>query len=207
MKAKIVLAENFLTAMLKLPRQQHKEVTQFVNKFRHNPNSNDIGYKKITDAANPDMRAVNIAQVYRAVILKPAQEGVFILLWVGHHDAVDDWAKHHQCRIHPSTGAIQLYSTAMANKVAAVPLSEQTSAPLFDSYSDQQLTDIGLPLECLTRVRDIHSMAAFSQLSGLLPDDAFEALHFIAVDIPYDEVLADYRSINGSEGLTGLVSD
>ncbi len=201
----VAISSDFLTAIFKLPRNQQKKVNQFVNKFRNNPISSGINYEKIKDAANPYMRSVRIDLAYRAIILKPEHGEVFILLWVDHHDDAYEWSRKHQCKINSTTGSIQLYasentvdttmleSTKLTKKTVESP-SEAQSKPLFDHLSDEQLIKVGLPAEFMEKIRDISTLIAFEEMKNSLPNDASEALYFIAEGIPYDEVLDDFTT-------------
>ena len=197
----IAISADFLTAMMNLPKAQQKKVNQFVIKFRNDPHSAGINYEKFHDAANPYMRSVRIDQTYRGIILQPEKGDIYILLWVDHHDEAYDWARRHQCKIHPSTGAIQLYATEYIEDVPAkvivetpVP-SEAELKTIFDEYSDEHLIDLGLPNELLAKIRQINHYQALDELRTILPNDAFEALSFIADGVPYAEVLEEYKTV------------
>ncbi len=203
MDVQVALSQDFLTAILRLPRTQQKKVNQFVSKFRNDPLAPGINYEKINDAANADMRSVRIDQAYRGIVLKPQKGNVYILLWVDHHDEAYAWARRHQCKIHPKTGAIQLYAseTTATNDDNFSPSQTQDSsqeeksdAALFENYSPEQLINLGLPEEFANQVVEVHSIEELEAYREKLPNDAFEALYFLADGIPYDEVLEDYQA-------------
>ena len=206
MDIQVAISQDFLTAIVRLPRAQQKKVNQFVSKFRNDPLASGINYEKINDAANSDMRSVRIDQAYRGIILKPKQGNVYILLWVDHHDEAYDWARRHQCKIHPKTGAIQLYTTNInesaseqnVEKKTDETSGEATPSYLFKSYEPAQLFELGLPEEFLDNVLKITSLEELGAICDSLPNEAYEALYFLADGIPYEEVLEDYRS-NASE--------
>ncbi len=58
MDIQVAISQDFLTAIVRLPRAQQKKVNQFVSKFRNDPLASGINYEKINDAANSDMRSV-----------------------------------------------------------------------------------------------------------------------------------------------------
>ena len=199
MEVQVAISQDFLTAILKLPRAQQKKVNQFVSKFRNDPLSSGINYEKINDAANSDMRSVRIDQAYRGIILKPQQGNVYILLWVDHHDEAYAWARRHQCKIHPKTGAIQLYASEISEQETQptqkpVEKEETVQALLFEKYSSSQLIELGLPEEYSDQVTSITDLKVFEAYRDKLPNDAFEALYFLADGIPYEEVLEEYHS-------------
>ena len=45
--AKVAISSDFLTAFAALPRQIQGKVTEFINKFRNNPQAPGINYEKI----------------------------------------------------------------------------------------------------------------------------------------------------------------
>ena len=159
----VAISADFLTAMMNLPRPQQKKVNQFVNKFRNDPRNSGINYEKIHDAANSYMRSVRIDQTYRGIILQPERGDIYILLWVDHHDEAYDWARRHQCKIHPSTGAIQLFQTQtkvvaeLENQKVKEPDSEQSTA-LFENYNTEQLIKLGLPEEFSEKAFNLTSL-------------------------------------------------
>jgi superfamily I DNA/RNA helicase/mRNA-degrading endonuclease RelE of RelBE toxin-antitoxin system len=202
----VAISADFLTAMMNLPRTQQKKVNQFVNKFRNDPRNSGINYEKIHDAANPHMRSVRIDQTYRGIILQPEKGDIYILLWVDHHDDAYDWARRHQCKIHPSTGAIQLFQTqTQVNVEAAQPktetVEEKESTQLFENYNIDQLIKLGLPEEFESKAFSLTSLAQLQEIEKELPVDAYEALYMIASDLPYDEVLADYNDNSSNEDI------
>jgi len=204
----VAISSDFLTAIFKLPRNQQKKVNQFVNKFKNDPLSSGINYEKIKDAANPHMRSVRVDLAYRAIILKPEQGNVFILLWVDHHDDAYEWSRKHQCKINPATGSIQLYASETVvdestthneidkgESVGVTPDEvKSTTEPLFHHLSDEQLIKIGLPTEFIEQVRNVFNLSEYEDLKDILPNDASEALYFVAEGIPYDEVLEDFTT-------------
>lgn len=193
----IAISADFLTAMMNLPRAQQKKVNQFVNKFKNDPRNPGVNYEKIHDAANPHMRSVRIDQTYRGIILQPDKGNIYILLWVDHHDEAYDWARRHQCKIHPSTGAIQLFQTQ--TKIVEVAQQEtetikiDSESLLFENFHTEQLIKLGLPEEFKKKAFSLTSLEQLQLIEKELPVDAYEALYMIASGLPYDEVLADYN--------------
>ena len=80
MDIQVAISQDFLTAIVRLPRAQQKKVNQFVSKFRNDPLATGINYEKINDAANSDMRSVRIDQAYRGIVLKPRQGNVRLFI-------------------------------------------------------------------------------------------------------------------------------
>jgi mRNA-degrading endonuclease RelE of RelBE toxin-antitoxin system len=103
-KFRVAIYEEFLESFAKLPRAQQKKVHQFMRKFRSDPTSSAINYEKISTFRDPNMRTVRIDQQYRAVLLKPDQGNVYVMLWVDNHDEAMAWAENKQVVIPPGDG-------------------------------------------------------------------------------------------------------
>ena len=110
-KFEVAIFDEFLDAFAHIPRAQQKKVRKFMRKFRADPTNPSINYETIQSFKDPNLRTVRIDQAYRAVVLKPTQGNVYVLLWVDHHDKAMDWAKNKRCVIHPSTGGLQVFTS------------------------------------------------------------------------------------------------
>lgn len=82
----IAISADFFTAFAALPRQRQSRVLDFMEKFRADPNSPGINYEKIRNAYDPNMRSVRIDDTYRGIVVRQERSGVYLLLWVDHHD-------------------------------------------------------------------------------------------------------------------------
>jgi len=123
---------------------------------------------------------------------------------VDHHDEAYDWARRHQCKIHPSTGSIQLFQTQTQVNVEAIqakPEIAEESTLLFGDYNIDQLIKLGLPEEFEQKAFSLTSLEQLQSIEKELPIDAYEALYMIASDLPYDEVLADYNDNSSNEAI------
>ena len=89
---KVAISSDFLTAFAKLPRSIQGKVTEFVNKFRNDPNSPGINYEKLTNGADNKIWSVRIDDTYRGIVVRQKETGVYLLLWVDHHDEAYQWA-------------------------------------------------------------------------------------------------------------------
>lgn len=181
-KLRVAVYDEFLDAFARLPRAQQKKVSQFMRKFRSDPTSAAINYEKVASFRDPNMRTVRIDQAYRAVILKPEQGNVYVLLWVDHHDEAMAWAERKQVVIHPETGSLQvLVGDPISNApAAAAPASEKKPAPpLFAQWTDPDLAGLGVPESVLPLVREVRSEGDLDAMASSLPPEAYEALFFL----------------------------
>lgn len=201
---RVALSQDMLQAFAQIPQKKQKKVNEFITKFRSNPTAPGINYEKINDAADSHYRSTRIDQEYRCIVLKPEQGNVYVLLWVDKHDAAYDWARRQKCQLNPVTGSIQIYETVHHGE-EAVPveqrgtLHEVSNVPPLFELRDRELLRLGVPEDRLAWVKKISSSEELRQYRRKLPQDAFEALEFLAEGLSLDEVMTDYAVPDGPE--------
>ena len=141
--AKVAISADFLTAFAALPRQIQGKVTEFINKFRNNPQSPGINYEKINGGMDKKIWSVRIDDTYRGITVRQPETGVYLLLWVDHHDEAYDWARNKKCEINSKTGAIQVFD------IVTTPVVEPAAQDfvLFAGLTDEGLIELGVPEE------------------------------------------------------------
>lgn len=133
---KVAIAGDFLAAFAKIPKKQQKKVQEFISKFRQDPMSSGINYEKVRDAKTSNVHSVRIDQTYRGIVLKPETGNLYMLMWVAHHDDAYDWARRHDCQIHPSTGAIQVINVEHVEEVSVQKaIVTEVRKALFEAYN------------------------------------------------------------------------
>lgn len=192
----VALSDGFLGAFARIPKAQQKKVQEFISKFRQDPTSNGLNYEKIHDARSHNVHSVRIDQVYRGIVLKPDRGAVYILMWVDKHDEAYDWARRHDCSIHPSTGAIQVIDTSHMQPVSqpatAEPVALEQPA-LFAAYQAEQILALGVPTIFIDQVMALADIAALNRLEQVMPAEAWEPLHWLAEGFDYQEVLEEFN--------------
>ncbi len=183
---KVAISADFLNAFAALPRQIQGKVTEFMNKFRNDPTSPGIHYEKLNSCQDKKICSVRIDNTYRGIVVRQQETGVYLLLWVDHHDEAYAWAKNKKCEVNPRTGAIQIYDMVVAPQ--AVPTGEEHG--LFSAVSDRDLLELGLPEELVPFARGIETAQDFYSQKERFPADTFETLTWIAEGFPLDEVKA-----------------
>ena len=98
-QVKVAISSDFLTAFARLPRNIQGKVTVFLNKFRIDPLSPGINYEKLTKGIDKKIYSVRIDDTYRGIVAREPETGVFLLLWVDHHDEAYDWAARKRCTV------------------------------------------------------------------------------------------------------------
>lgn len=130
------------------PKSTAKKVQEFISKFRQDPTSNGLNYEKIHDARSKNVHSVRIDQTYRGIVLKPEQGALYMLMWVDKHDEAYDWARRHDCSIHPVTGAIQVIDISY---IKPAPEAVVDKPKLFAAYSAEQILFWACRLSLLIR--------------------------------------------------------
>jgi len=190
---KVAVASDFLTGFSKIPRKQQGKVLEFVNKFRSDPMSPGINYEKILHSKDKNIRSVRIDQTYRGIVLKPETGNVYVLLWVDHHDKAYDWAKNKIYTIHPETGSLQIIDIeeTEAVKSSQPETSETQEAALFSGIRDRHLLRLGVPEILLSLVRSLKNEEDLDRVADYFPQEAYEALFFLAAGFPLEEVFQE----------------
>lgn len=184
-KLKVAISSDFLTAFARLPRQIQGKVTEFVNKFRNDPTSSGINYEKLSGGMDKKIYSVRIDDTYRGIVVRQLETGVYLLLWVDHHDEAYQWAANKKCEVNPKTGAIQVFD--VQNIVEEVSVSAAPS--LFEKASDEELLKLGVPETQLHFVRSFNDKDKFYKAESSIPHDAYEYLSWIVEGFDIPEVM------------------
>ena len=182
---KVAISSDFLTAFARLPRQIQGKVTEFVNKFRNNPMSSGINYEKLNSGIDKKICSVRIDDAYRGIVVRQQETGVYLLLWVDHHDEAYQWAARKRCEVNPITGAIQVFDVQIVTENVKV---EEKKA-LFAIASDEDLLKLGVPEAQLDFVRGFVTKEEFYKAESTMPHDAYEYLSWLVEGFPIEEVL------------------
>lgn len=177
---RVAIFDEFLDAFARIPRAQQKKVNKFVRKFRANPANPSINYESISTFVDPNLRTVRIDQAYRAIVLKPKQGNVYVLLWVDNHDEAMQWAERKKVSINPETGALQLLSGETVEVSMPAPRERELAPLIAEELRDRELLRVGVPEQHLAQVRGLRTLEQLEQLRPVLPPEAYEALFWLA---------------------------
>ena len=200
---KVAISSDFLTAFAKLPRQVQGKVTEFVNKFRNNPMSPGLNYEKLNSGSDKKIYSVRIDDTYRGIVVRQPESGVYLLLWIDHHDEAYRWAARKRCEVNPQTGAIQVFDMQT--------VAEKTSTPekvsLFVKITDEELLKLGVPKAQLEYVRSFDDKESFYKAESTFPH--YEYLSWLVEGFEVNEVLElaaeEYASPSSSEDLAAAL--
>ena len=192
-EAKVAIASEFLNAFAVIPKKQQGKVLEFITKFRANPLAPSINYEKITKFRDPTLRSVRIDQNYRGIVKKPDSGNVFMLLWVDHHDKAYKWAENKICNIHPETGSLQIFDVEGVPTPQKLSSEQEKKVPIsiFANIRDRQLLQLGVPEILLPLVRSIETEEQLDNAAEQLPQEAYEALFFLAAGYSLEEVFQE----------------
>ena len=236
-QVKVAISSDFLTAFARLPKTIQGKVTEFLNKFRNNPMSPGINYEKIAGGIDQKIYSVRIDNTYRGIVAREEETGVYLLLWVDHHDEAYTWAARKRCEVNPKTGALQIFDVQPVKKVIVDAGHTETEAghlgaesghpaagtkapadrriddqmqqnqPLFAEATDDQLLELGVPQAQLDFVRSFQNQDEFIKAQASLPKDACEYLSWLVEGIPVSEVLDYAKEERGGNGQTDTEGD
>jgi len=190
-KITVAISDDFLKSFSGIPKKQQAKVREFVEKFRVNPASPAINYEKIQMAKDENLRSVRIDQDYRGIVLKPASGNVYMLLWVDHHDAAYAWASNRVYSVHAETGGLQVVNVEEQLLHEHRPQIMDSGKRLFDSFQDTELLRLGVPDILLPLVRQLKDEDDLDAIESQLPQEAYEALFFLAEGFSYQDILKD----------------
>ena len=204
------MSADFLAAFAKLPAKQQRGVRTMIARFERDSTASGLNYEKIVNAQDPNMRSLRIDRGYRAIILKPAEGNVHMLLWADKHDNAYSWATRHRCSINSETGALQVYEP----RQAAPPAMETaaTAEPaIFGKLKHRHLLRMGVPADMAAEVLDIRDEDALEDLAPRLPLEAYDALYLYMAGDTYEQIILDRetppKSVDTTDFDTALTRD
>lgn len=187
----VAISNDFLKSFSGIPKKEQAKVREFFEKFRVNPASPAIHYEKIQKAKDENIRSVRIDQDYRGIILKPASGNIYMLLWVDHHDKAYSWAKNRIFSINSETGGLQVVNVEEQLLPEKKPQIKDSGKRLFDPYKDSELLRLGVPEIFLPLIRQLKKKDDLDAIESQLPQEAYEALFFLAEGFSLQDVLKD----------------
>ena len=203
----MAMSSDFLDAFARLPASQQRSVRTLITRFNADSTASGINYERIQGARDSKLRSLRIDRGYRAIVSKPEQGNVHMLLWADKHDEAYRWARRHRCDINPETGAIQVYEpeseapaeppadyyeqSAGVHRSARLSAELEARTPAFQGLRDRQLTRLGVPTAMLTEVREVRDDGGLDVMQARLPVEAYEALFLYLAGETYEQLVAN----------------
>lgn len=188
---KVAIGDKFFDSFAALPRQIQVKVTEFINKFRNNPRSSSINLEKVQNAQDDKIYSARINDTYRTIIAVEENTGVYLILWIDHHDEAYNWAKRKKCKINKELGSIEVFDVVSNEEENN---EHDNSNTLFKEYNEQELIDIGVPKEQILFVKDIQDIDKFNKMKDSFTKETYESLEWLANGFEYKEVKELYDS-------------
>nr|MDT0660794.1 AAA family ATPase [Micromonospora sp. DSM 115978] len=145
-------------------------------------------------ARDSRMRTIRINMSWRGVVLAPDDGGdTFLLLAVVPHDEAYGWAAKRLYTVNTATRALEVRDVDAIEQLT--PAMERAAVGagglLFAGLSDQTLRRLGIDDQVLRAVRTIVDKPQLEAFGGLLPEDQFEVLQYLAEGFTPEEVYRD----------------
>ncbi len=185
---RMAMSADFLTAFAKLPSRQQRGVRAMIGRFERDSKAPGLNYEKIANAQDPNMRSLRIDGGYRAIVLKPAQGNMHMLLWADKHDEAYQWATRHACSINVETGALQVFEPRQAAGLGG-PAAPADKAGAFGELKRRELVRLGVPAEMTDEVLELQDEAELEAIAPRLPVEAYEALYLYLAGESYEELV------------------
>lgn len=181
-----------MKALRKLPSKVMERFHDMVLKLMVDPSRSGLNIESIQGAQDPAMRSFRIDQGYRAIGY--LQGGDLLLLHVDEHDKAYRWATNRTVQFNTKLNRIQILESATAISAApgfkpAEPPQRTRQGPgLFDPYTDQELTDLGIADEQIGRIRTYVTEEDLETDRAYLDATSYDALFSLAAGFSLEEI-------------------
>lgn len=206
---RLFLSDSFFDKFTDLPRNIQQNVRDFQRKFRDNSTSAAIHLEPISDFRDSTLRSARVTGAYRAILGFLGQDN-FVLLYVDKHDDAYNWArnKKFQWNARTQTGQIIPVSNEEPEEIfqKTIPSAVTSEESIFDSLTDEQLLNIGVPEDLLGLVRKIKDLSDLDNAEKSLPHDAFENLFALFDGEDINDIIAEIEEGKVKEGEDPLLS-
>ncbi|MEU8209402.1 UvrD-helicase domain-containing protein [Micromonospora sp. NPDC049044] len=178
--------------VMKLTRADIGAVYEFMHKFRHNPENPGLNLKALNSESR--LMSARVNKDYRALLLHIAA-GDYLLVAVKHRGEVYDDLSRYAYRINRITGGIEVVDMApvgdsIIGRVVPPDVEpEPAQKPIFDTYTDTQLLELGVSEPLLPQIRELTTEAQLLELLDRAPQLTTDVLFALFDGTPYDDVL------------------
>lgn len=173
-----------LEKLFSLPKKVQNSVIQFQKDFLKNPYAHTVNLEKIHTFKDDSIRTARITLDYR-VIIGVLPNDTYCMLYVDHHDEAMRWAENKKININQYTDSIQIVPVEIAPPLVVTATSTQqyeqptTQPNPFDTITDEQFLQIGVPETHLELVREVTGYDSLEQIESMIPDDVFSHLFYL----------------------------
>ncbi len=197
----VAISKDFMSGLSRVSNSA--KISKFLIKFMADPQAPGLNFEKIKNVQNEALWSVRVDDTYRCIVYRQKESGVYILLWIDHHDKAYQWASSKRVKVNFHNGMIQVYDSEIISQEGCNSITKTATDPLFSSLSDADLERLQVPEEHIPYIKALTSVEELRNIKDSIPADVYECLEFIASGISVDEVLeyrdavsADSKSIN-----------
>lgn len=185
----VIYAKRFLDTTAALAPRDRKVIDSAVMEFARGSKSKGLRLHKL-NCRESRFFSISANKDLRIIVLIDGDTR--IVMHAGPHDSAYRWAERHEVRTHEVTGAPQIIEF-VENVEKRIHFAEDKPRCnyLFCDVEDEQLSAIGVPLEYIRLVRKVGGEDDLIQLSGVLPEEAWEALVDISSGVDPDILIAE----------------
>lgn len=195
----LAFANSFWENYDRLEKQVKAGVRKAMAKFQHLTIAelyadNGVHLESVDKARDERMRTIRITDFWRGVVLAPDDgSDIFLLLNVVPHDDAYTWAAKRLYTVNTATRALEVRNVVAIEQLTPSLEEAAATAPvlLFASYSNTVLRDLGIDDQVLRAARAIADKPQLEAFGGVLPEDQFEVLQFLAEGFSPEEVYCD----------------
>lgn len=129
-QVQVALSKTFMACMGQLEPGDKSKANQFVMKFMSQPTSPEFNFEQVGDAFDDNLRLMRVTRTLRAVVFRPEEGNAYVLLWLDAPASARDWARRRSCKVHPDTGALQVFVVQEEDEAVAdqsEQLAEETA--------------------------------------------------------------------------------
>ena len=193
----MILSNEYLEALVALPKEAQGKALECVNKFRADPRLPGLNLEHINTWFDENIYSLRVNQNYRIILHKAGD--FCTLLYVDKHDAAYKWAERRTAAVNEKTGDFQLF-VVKSRDVELLGSPHQPAEALFGKFTDEQLTNLGLPPTQLPMIRNYFSADDFHASRKDFPDGVYEALDWLVSGRDYEDVVKELSEIASESG-------
>lgn len=198
---RLFLSDTFFDAVFKLPKKIQDKVVAFQKKFREDNTTLGIHLEPISQFKNNSLRTARVDDNYRMVIGVLDGE-TYSLLYVANHEEAYRWGMNKRFVWNEHTQACQLVTVEEKAEQVTIAQPTENETVFFATYANDKLLKIGIPEECIEKVKSIKSLDDLDAMEALLPVDAYENIFNIMDGEDINNVIAAIE-----EGQAGMDED
>ena len=210
MSLKLAIHQKFFESYAQMPKSIQKACLSFLKKFKENATSSAINYEPISTFKDPQLKTCRVNDAYRIIVRAPEIGNTYLILWVDHHDEAMAWAKNKVLNLNEHSNAIELFDLTELEVSADQLAQKQSKQRLFEAYSDDQLSALGISAPILTVVKLLNSDQALAEVQPLIPHHVYSYLCLLKDQKSYEEVYAlaqDERGDSDERNVAQTIDD